>query len=93
MKKLTEDQFFEIYKPLLNHFEGDDEHGIYHFETNGEELDFVKQHAKNKIWTCCEEDDALYIQSGFHTANRLNYYITELPWEEDIQVELENYND
>jgi hypothetical protein len=65
------------YKPVTNQFDGTDK-----FETYGEELDFVRAQDPRCIWTLVDGDDGnLYIVDGYHLVNRLNYFITEVPFE------------
>lgn len=69
------------YQPIQNHIDtkaGDK------FETYGAELDYVLSIAKTepaRVWTLVEGDDGLYITSGCHFVNRLNYFITKNPCE------------
>ena len=80
------DQYFEWmekYKPITNHI---GTHGAYEntlFETYGAELDYVflkPQQTPEKVWTLIEGDEGQYFTAGFHTVNRVGYFITELPW-------------
>ena len=65
------------YKPIKNHFDGSDK-----FETYGEELAFVLGADPKCIWTLVDGDDGnLYIVDGYHLVNRVNYFITEVPYE------------
>jgi len=75
-KELTE--WDEKYKPIKNHLDNNADK----FETYGEELEFVKSQKPEHIWTLVEGDNGdLYIVDGYHFVNRLNYFITELPYE------------
>ena len=78
------------YQPIKNHFsepqgEFADEFVEDKFETYGEELDYVLSIANTepaRVWTLVEGDDSnLYIVSGYHLVNRLNYFITKNPCE------------
>ena len=78
------------YQPIKNHFsepqgEFADEFVEDKFETYGEELDYVLSIANTepaRVWTLVEGDDSnLYITSGYHLVNRLNYFITKNPCE------------
>ena len=79
-----EDQLCEWeskYQPMQNHItnNGDDK-----FETYGVELDYVLSIANSepaRVWTLVEGDDGLYITSGYHLVNRLNYFVTKNPCE------------
>ena len=84
-----EDKFNEWclkYEGMSNPFSG----GIVDkFETYVEELDFVLKIAytePKRIWTLVEGDDGnLYIASGYHLVNRLNYFITHNPCEQEYE--------
>jgi hypothetical protein len=68
------------YKPQDNHFDGADK-----FETYGRDLDYVRSVHDidpKRVWTLVDGDDGnLYIVDGFHLVNRINYFITEVPFE------------
>ena len=71
------DTWEEKYKPLTNHFDGGDK-----FETYGEELEFVRAQDPRCVWTLVDGDDGnLYIVDGYHFVNRINYFVTEVPFE------------
>ena len=73
------------YVPIKNPFEEDGDDGVERFETYGKELEFVLAIANtepNRVWTLVEGDDGnLFIISGYHLVNRLNYFITVKPFE------------
>ena len=78
----------EKYQPMQNHItkNGDDK-----FETYGEELEFVRSihfTEPNRVWTLIEGDSGnLWITNGYHFVNRLNYFITKVPFESsDIEI-------
>jgi hypothetical protein len=62
------------------------------FETYGEELEFVRKQEPKKIWTIVDGDNGnLFYMAGFHTVNRIGYFVTEVPWvtgDEEIEVEV-----
>lgn len=71
---------FEDYKPVENMFRP----GETMFETFGAELNWVKKQPGNKIWTLMDDDNGnQVITSGFHYVNRIGYYLTEIPWDDD----------
>ena len=59
------------------------------YETYGEEADIVwKQDPKN-VWTLIDgEDNDLWIIQGRCFVNRLGYFITEKPWNDDVTVDV-----
>ena len=83
MTYLTYDEWFDKYKPITNHITGYNEK---HFETFGEEQDFVIAQPNENVWTEVDGDEGTYIVSGFHYVNRIQYYVTENTWEEDVEV-------
>lgn len=99
--EMTMEEWEAAYKPIKNHidpnasFQDENGEGIM-FETYGEELDFVRSQNPLCIWTYHHGDsNSSYIGSGYHVFNRLGYFITEIPFEEnqmiDIVVEEPNY--
>ena len=87
LKTLTEQEWFDTYKPLPNHIDpnasfNDGDNG-YMFETYGEELDFVKAQEPNRIWTYFDGDDGgTYICDGYHLVNRIGYFVTTVPYDD-----------
>lgn len=101
--KITEKQFFEDYKPQINHIarkkadrEWADEHiAPYNgamYETYGEEGEYIMNKnaiSPNRIWTLLDVDGELIICAGWSFVNRMGYFVTEKPWT-DINIEVEN---
>lgn len=90
------EQWIETYKPLVNHLDQNasfqDEHGVgIMFETYGDELQHVKQQDNRNIWTLVDgEDDNLIICSGFWLCNRIGYFITEKPSDDEhLEIEID----
>jgi hypothetical protein len=72
------------YKPIKNQFTQKQEGEFVEdkFETYGEELAFVLGADPRCVWTLVDGDDGnLYIVDGYHLVNRINYFITEVPFE------------
>lgn len=96
--EMTASQWETKYKPVPNHITNDKDHPM--FETYGEELDFVLSQPNNKVWTWVQGDMSDLIVAGYHYVNRLGYYITEVPWEDDneyvllsVETECECYSE
>jgi hypothetical protein len=93
--ELAEEEWFDAFKPLPNHIDknaafNDGEKG-YLFETYGAELEFVKVQDPNRIWTYAEGDDGgTYISSGWQIVNRLGYFISTVPFDDnkDYQIQI-----
>ena len=88
MKTINYNEWFEEYKPHLNHFTSSPDNDNFIFETFGEELKYVKQQNNKNIWTeISRENEEFWIIPGYHFIDRIGFYITEKPWEnENIQV-------
>ena len=90
------DEWCKKYKPVGNHLvdnasfggwlEGE-EQGIM-FETYGDEEVFVRQTAvadPKRVWTYVDsEDGGTCVINGMHWVNRIGYFITELPADEEF---------
>lgn len=102
MKQLTEDELAVQYPCQFNHIErakqppsvGDADICGFNgqmYETFGEELDYVREMAKqDRVMTIIEGDEeelnddgeltsVWYISSGMHHINRIGYLVTEQP--------------
>lgn len=84
-KFYTYDHWHNKYQPLVNPImlEKYPNNPYYTFETYGEDIEYVKQQDEHNIWTEVDGDEGCYILPGMHWANRINYYITVRPWEDD----------
>ena len=95
--ELTEEEWFDKFKPIPNHIDenasfSDGDNG-YMFETYGEELDFVKSHQSNRIWTYCDNDfGGTSIFQGMRIVNRIGYFVTIVPFDanKDYQIQISN---
>lgn len=79
-KFMTYDYWETNFKPIKNHLVKYDQ---LTFETYGEEVEFVKAQDPKTVWTEVDGDSGTYIISGWHFVNRIHYYITENPWEDE----------
>jgi hypothetical protein len=85
-KFMTYDYWHETYKPIKNTVSKYPDDNLIHFETYGDEYEAVSQaHEINPktIWTEVDGDSGTYIVAGWHFVNRIHYYITENPWEDE----------
>ena len=91
-------EWADKFKPIKNKFT------IYSddtmFETYGEELDFVKAQDPRCVWTYVDGDMSSVLLAGFHFVNRLGYYVTEVPWDNEwdscllaVEAECACYNE
>jgi hypothetical protein len=86
------------YKPIKNHFSKDPDETM--FETYGEEVEFVTKADNKYIWTWIQGDMSDLVVAGYHYVNRLGYYISSIPWENEddyvllsVEEECECYNE
>jgi hypothetical protein len=92
------DKWEDKFKPIHNHFSNDPDQNM--FETYGEEVEFVIKQDPKYIWTWIQGDMSDLIVAGYHYVNRLGYYITEVPWEDEddyallsVETECECYDE
>lgn len=79
-KFYTEKSWFDTFKPITNSIRNN---GDLAFETYGEEVEFVRNYDPKFIWTEVDGDSGTYILAGYHYVNRIQYYITENPWDDE----------
>lgn len=76
----------EKYKPIKNKFSKDPDETM--FETYGEEVEYVRNVDPKYVWTYLQGDMSDLICAGYHYVNRLGYYITAVPWENEDEYVL-----
>ena len=89
---ITEEVFYEEYKPIKNHYDPNASFDGHMFETYGEEVAFVVEQSRvsNKVWTIIESEGKMYICAGFRYVNRIGYLITEKSWSSsEIEIALD----
>ena len=90
---LSEDRFYEEFRPVKNHLEENAAFDGCMFETFGKEFDYVNSMVPtHSVWTILDAEGHLSIVSGYHYVNRLGYMITEKPVELGVEytVDLED---
>ena len=88
---LTEDEFDERFNLVKNPFDSNVGWDGCFFETYGEELQYVRKQNSACIWTMIDGDDGrLWLVSGYHYINRINYLISNepVPIKTNLQVRL-----
>jgi hypothetical protein len=87
--ELTEEEWFDTYKPIKNSLDMNSSFDGHMFETYGEEVEFVKAQDENRIWMLGDGDDGgMYIWSGWGFVNRIGYFITEVPCPENTTIQI-----
>lgn len=79
---LSNQQWDEIYQPMVNSITNE---GIS-YETYGDEEDYVSQQDERHVWTEVDGDNGVYIVNGMHYVNRIQYYITNKPWNDGENI-------
>ena len=88
--EMTEDEWFETYKPIKNHIDTNASFDGYMFETYDEEVEFVKEQPDNYVWMYGDGDDGGgYIWSGWGFINRIGYFITEVPFPDNTTIQVQ----
>lgn len=90
---LTEDEFEEKFQPKTNHLDDDAEFSGWMYEEDGEQFKHVKKVLKKSpytVWTVMSGDEGTCIVSGFHIVDCLGYIITEVPFDGNVTVELDD---
>lgn len=85
------EEWWDKYKPIKNHIDDNSCFDHYAFETYGEEVNYIINKIDTKcIWTLIEADGEWYIIPGYHLVNRLLYFYTEIPWEdENLEIKID----
>jgi len=81
-KFYTYDAWVDTFKPITNKFSKNPD--CITFETYGEEQELVRTTDPKFIWTEVDGDGGTYILAGYHYVNRIQYYITTNPWEDEM---------
>jgi len=79
--QMSYDQWCEQYRPVRNELCRCAPYDGLMFETYGAEQEYVRRQDRECIWTLVQAEDELVILSGWHTVNRLGYFVTERPWD------------
>lgn len=74
-----EDVFYEYFRPFRHPEAEFDIWGGHGLETFGRDLEIVRQHDQDYVWTLLEGEGGEWIVPGFHYVNRLCYLFTEVP--------------
>ena len=82
-KFMTYDYWVDNFKPIKNKISKYPDDSLIHFETYGDEVEFVQKADNKYIWTEVDGDSGTYIIAGYHYVNRIQYYITENPWDDE----------
>lgn len=79
------DEWVKKYKPIPH---PDSQNGYLFYETFGDDYEMVKNANPNNVWTLVQADEDLIIINHFAWVNRVNYLITEVPYDPNEQIEV-----
>jgi len=84
------DQFIEQYKPLVQERPFNENEisitNLYIEDYKNPLIGIFREKLPNQIWTVCEIEGQMMVQSGWHFVNRYAYILTEIPFETDVLV-------
>jgi hypothetical protein len=86
LKELDWDTWVETYRPLENPYAVSPavDNSLL-FETYGVEMEFVKKYIEtNQVWTFTDIEGGTGIFNGYHFVNRIAYFITEVPYDDNF---------
>ncbi len=87
---ITLDQWHKEYNPMHNHIDPEASWDGTMFETYGDEVKFIYDFDPCHVWTYVDGDDGgTYLISGRAYANRIGYFITEVPVPDDQFIEIQ----
>lgn len=92
MKKISYEEFVNTYKPRQNPYINAPFNGCM-FETYAQEHAYIKTVKDNHIWTLINAE-GLWILPGYRFVDRLGYFVTDIPWEDqniEVDVEIKKY--
>ena len=87
--EMTEDEWFETYKPIKNHIDLNASFNGHMFETYDEEVAFVKEQPNENVWMYGDGDDGGgYLWNGWGFVNRIGYFVTEVPCPPNVTIQV-----
>ncbi|CAB5220200.1 hypothetical protein UFOVP235_2 [uncultured Caudovirales phage] len=95
---MTDDEWTELFRPMTNPIDDNASCGGCMFETFGDDLAFVLKQNPLCVWTYQDDDNGIpCITSGYHLVNRIGYFVTEKPFDEDqdiyVTLDYESHDD
>jgi hypothetical protein len=82
-------EWVKRFKPVRNPSSSDPGFWGHMFETFGADLEYMKSTVSDDrhLWTMVDgEGRSLYLFNGVHWVNRLGYFVTEVPWEGEVNI-------
>jgi hypothetical protein len=82
---MTPEDFDEKFRPLKNPHDRDAGWDGCLFGTAGVEHNFVRNQPGKTVWTLTSHNTLV---AGYHLFDRVGYIVTEVPWEEDSEIQV-----
>lgn len=93
MTTMTYEEWVDKYKPIQNELSDNASFEGMMFETYGSELDYVLTIVRRTngllVWTYIDGEGGTYIVEGYRLVNRIGYFITQVPYEENDAIEIQ----
>ena len=86
------DEWVERYAPYGNLFDENASFDGTMYETYGIEYEYVKNYDSNNVWTYVSGDGDLIIP-GLHFVNRMGYFITRAPHDDNYDLTIDLNDD
>lgn len=83
--KINSELFDEKFKPVKNPHNRDAGWNGCLFDTHGVEYNFIKNQSEDRVWTLLSDNTLV---NGRRHIDRVGYLVTELPWTEDMEVDI-----
>lgn len=88
MKVNTIEEWDEFYKPEKNYLDSEASWGGALYDYHGDEVSYVITQPKHHIWTYVDGDYGTYLATGFKVCNRIGYLVTDVPWKEEMEIQV-----
>ena len=89
MKQISWREWERTYQPLQNPDNEDTGFWGKMFETYGEDESYVMSEPNKHVWTLVDHNpNSVYLDliPGYHLVDRLGYFISNVPWEDEELV-------
>ena len=91
--ELAFENWLDKFKPIKNHIDTESSFDGEMFETYGDEYQFVIDQPHQNVWTWIDGDTGIWLVNGLHIVNRIGYFVTENPCEEElVEIQIDTYN-
>ena len=86
-RQISWQEFVDEFQPVKNQFDKDAAYDGYMFQTDDICIPNMLKFTPACLWTLLSEGNETWIANGYHFVNRLGYFITEIPFPIDSEIE------